>query len=72
MEKVINISIDNMNIDIDNSSTFKDFCLQVKNAGRPDDSLRIQIDSDSNILEIDGVKIGGTALHLLKEFLKQL
>ena len=60
-------------LEIDNSTDFKDFVLNV-NSNQVDDkkrTLNIQINDREKIIEINGIKFSGLMLQILKEFINQ-
>lgn len=60
-------------LEIDNSTDFKDFVLNV-NSNQVDDkkrTLHIQINDREKIIEINGIKISGLMLQVFKEFINQ-
>ena len=75
MEDKINLKISANDIDteikIDNSTFLLEFNIEIEK-DRVVKCLKILIDSDKKVLEIDGVKFNGITLELLKSFLNQL
>ena len=75
MEDLINLKISDNDIDteikIDNSTFLAEFNIEIEK-DRQVKCLKILIDSEEKVLEIDGVKFNGITLELLKSFLKQL
>ena len=75
MEDLINLKISDNNIDteikIDNSTFLAEFNIEIEK-DRQVKCLKILIDSEEKVLEIDGVKFNGITLELLKSFLNQL
>lgn len=63
-------------IKIDNSSPFKDFTVSNSVVTLSEESdikrLFIQIDTQADTLEIDGVKLTGLSLTLFKQFINQI
>ena len=77
METVIKLQIEqddkDFELEIDNSTDFKDFVLTV-NSNQVDDkkrTLNIQINDREKIIEINGIKFSGLMLQILKEFINQ-
>ncbi len=75
MEDKINLKISANDIDteikIDNSTFLAEFNIEIEK-DRQVKCLKILIDSEEKVLEIDGVKFNGITLELLKSFLNQL
>lgn len=75
MEDLINLKISDNDIDteikIDNSTFLAEFNIEIEK-DRQVKCLKILIDSEEKVLEIDGVKFNGITLELLKSFLNQL
>ncbi len=77
METTINLKTEQdgkeIELKIDNSTDFKDFFLNIEtNQGnKKKRGLHIQIDKREKVLEINGMKISGLMLQILKEFINQ-
>lgn len=57
-------------LEIDNSTDFKDFVLNV-NSNQVKRMLHIQINDREKIIEINGIEISGLMLQVFKEFINQ-
>ena len=77
METTINLKTEQdgkeIELKIDNSTDFKDFFLNIETNQVNDKkrTLHIQIDKREKVLEINGMKISGLMLQIVKEFINQ-
>lgn len=77
METIINLKTEQdgkeIELNIDNSTDFKDFFLNIETNQVNDKkrTLQIQIDKREKVLEINGMKISGLMLQVFKEFINQ-
>ena len=74
METIIKLQTEqddkDFELEIDNSTDFKDFVLNV-NSNQVKRMLHIQINDREKIIEINGIEISGLMLQVFKEFINQ-
>ena len=78
MKTVIKITIEEgvikRNIEIDNSSEFKDFVLTQKNSNSKNNirTLHVENDTTNRNITINGIVLNDIELQLFKEFINQV